>query len=74
VATIEFCTRNGYRWSPPPHDEDGEATATVFLGLAAAPINDRVIKELAEWIADRIGFHSQPFGRTALGDPTASGD
>jgi hypothetical protein len=29
----------------------------VFLGLAAAPINDQVIEELAEWIADRIGFH-----------------
>jgi death-on-curing protein len=57
VATVEFCTRNGFRWSPPPDDADGEATANVFLGLAAAPINDQVIKELAEWIAERIGFH-----------------
>jgi prophage maintenance system killer protein len=59
VATVEFCTRNGFRWSPPPRDEDGEATAGVFLGLAAAPINDQVIEELAEWIADRIGFHGE---------------
>ncbi len=27
VATVEFCTRNGFHWSPPPSDEDGEATA-----------------------------------------------
>jgi death-on-curing protein len=56
VATVEFCTRNGFRWSPPPRDEDGEATANVFLELAASPISDTVIKELAEWIADRIGY------------------
>jgi hypothetical protein len=56
VAIVEFCARNGFRWSPPPRDEDGEATANVFLELAAAPINNTVIKELAEWIADRIGF------------------
>jgi prophage maintenance system killer protein len=56
VATVEFCTRNGFRWSPPPSDEDGEATADVFLRLAAAPISDEVIVELAGWIAERIGF------------------
>jgi death-on-curing protein len=59
VATVEFCTRNGFRWSPPPSDEDGEATAKVFLELAAAPINDEVIERLAGWIAERIGFPSR---------------
>jgi death-on-curing protein len=59
VATVEFCTRNGFRWSPPPSDEDGEATANVFLELAAAPINDEVIRRLAGWIAERIGFPSR---------------
>jgi len=56
VATVEFCVRNGFRWSPPPLDEDGEVTASVFLELAASPISDTVIKQLAEWIADRIGY------------------
>ena len=56
VATVEFCARNGFSWSPPPSDEDGEETAKVFLGLAAAPISDIVIAELAAWIAERIGF------------------
>jgi prophage maintenance system killer protein len=56
VATVEFCTRNGFQWSPPPSDEDGEATANVFLGLAASPISDEVIEKLAQWIAERIGF------------------
>lgn len=68
VATVEFCTRNGFRWSPPPSDEDGEATADVFLGLAASPINDRVIGELAAWIAERIGY---PGGGSAT--PEADG-
>jgi prophage maintenance system killer protein len=56
VATIEFCTRNGYHWSPPPRDEDGEETANIFLGLAASSITDTVIEELAQWIAQRIGY------------------
>ena len=56
VATVEFCTRNGFVWSPPPSDEDGEVTANVFLDVAASPINDQVIEELAQWIADRIGY------------------
>ena len=56
VATIEFCERNGFHWSPPPGDEDGEATAAVFLDLAASPISEALIGRLAEWIADRIGF------------------
>jgi death-on-curing protein len=56
VATIEFCQRNGFRWSPPPGDEDGEETATLLLELAAAPISQPLIMQLAEWIAERIGF------------------
>jgi death on curing protein len=54
VATIEFCRRNGHRWTPPPGDEDGEATATVLLELAASPISDVVIESLTGWIAERI--------------------
>ncbi len=59
VATIEFCERNGFHWSLPPGDEDGQATADVFLGLAAAPISEALIGQLAEWIADRIGFRDR---------------
>jgi prophage maintenance system killer protein len=57
LATIEFCQRNGWAWFPPPGDEDGEVTAAVLLGLAAASINEAVITEAARWIADRIGDH-----------------
>jgi death on curing protein len=63
VATVEFCARNGFRWSPPPSDEDGQATADVFLRLAAAPISDAVIEELAGWIAERIGFPARSNGQ-----------
>lgn len=65
VATIEFCERNGYRWSPPPGDEDGEATARIFLDLAAAPISETVITELASWIAVRIGHDATSSGTRA---------
>jgi death on curing protein len=68
VATVEFCTRNGFEWSPPPSDEDGQATADVFLDLAASPISDQVIEGLAQWIADRIGFHGT-YPSIATGSP-----
>ena len=55
IATIEFCQRNGHPWTPPPGDEDGEVTAARFLDLAAAPLDDATIAELASWIGSRIG-------------------
>jgi death on curing protein len=55
IATIEFCLRNGHPWTLPPGDEDGAVTAGRLLELAAAPINEEVIAELAAWIGDRIG-------------------
>jgi death on curing protein len=58
VATIEFCQRNGHPWRPPPGDEDGEATAGRLLQLAAAPLSDATVADLASWIADRIGQDS----------------
>jgi death-on-curing protein len=54
VSTIEFCRRNGFHWSPPPGDEEGEITAAALLDLAAAPLDDSVITTLADWIAHRI--------------------
>lgn len=58
VVTIEFCQRNGHPWAPPPGDEDGAVTAARFIELAAAPLTDTTITELADWIADRIGMHA----------------
>ena len=58
VATIEFCQRNGHPWTPPPGDEDGAVTAARFFELAAAPLTDTTISELAGWIADRIGMEA----------------
>jgi death-on-curing protein len=59
IATIEFCARNGFAWTPPPGDEDGEVTAGVLLGVAAATLDDTVVTTLAGWIADRIGPEPQ---------------
>jgi death-on-curing protein len=55
VATVEFCARNGFRWSPPP------------LDLAAAPISESVIEKLSGWIAERIGL---PHPKSATGAAT----
>jgi death-on-curing protein len=55
IATIEFCARNGYRWTRPAGDDEGAETAEVMLRLAATPITDTVVEELGRWIAERIG-------------------
>lgn len=52
VCMIEFCLRNGLGWTPPPGDEDGEASAQVILDLAAGPGNERAIAVLAAWIRE----------------------
>jgi len=54
VSTIEFCQRNGFHWSPPPGDEDGEATATALFEVAAAPLSESMISRLSTWMAQRI--------------------
>jgi len=56
IATIEFCHRNGYSWTPPPGDEDGAVTAELLLKVAAEPITEPSLAELAWWIAGRIGL------------------
>ena len=55
IATIEFCQRNGHPWAPPPGDEDGEVTAARFFELAAAPLTDDTVRDLAAWVAQRMG-------------------
>ncbi|MEN8113030.1 MAG: Fic family protein [Actinomycetota bacterium] len=53
VCMIEFCLRNGRTWTPPPGDEDGEASARVILELAAGPGDEEAVTALAEWIRER---------------------
>jgi prophage maintenance system killer protein len=55
ISTIEFCARNGYRWSPPAGDEDGQVTAGRLLEVAASPITEDLIDHLSRWIGERIG-------------------
>ncbi len=56
IATIEFCHRNGFSWTPPAGDEEGEATATLLLQVAAEPLTEDAISDLAWWIGGRIGL------------------
>jgi death on curing protein len=56
VVTIEFCLRNGHPWTPPPGDEDGAVTAGRVLELAAAPLTDDTVADLAAWVAERTGL------------------
>lgn len=53
VCMIEFCLRNGLTWTPPPGDDDGEASAQVILGLAAGPGDEAAVAALRDWIRDR---------------------
>jgi death on curing protein len=55
IATIEFCQRNGHPWSPPAGDEDGEVTAARLMALAAEPLTDAMVKDLAAWVDERMG-------------------
>lgn len=55
VCMIEFLVRNGCSWTPPPGDEDGEASANVILDLAAGSGDEDEIAKLAGWICERIG-------------------
>ncbi len=53
VSMIEFCLRNGLTWTPPPGDDDGEASARVILELAAGSGDEDAVGALAEWIRER---------------------
>jgi death-on-curing protein len=54
IATIEFCQRNGHPWSPPDGDEDGEITAARLMAVAAEPLTDAMVTDLAAWISERM--------------------
>jgi death-on-curing protein len=55
IATIEFCQRNGHPWSPPEGDEDGELTAARMMAVAAEPLTEVMVADLAAWIRERMG-------------------
>ena len=54
IATIEFCQRNGHPWSPAEGDGDGELTAARLMALAAAPLTEAMVADLAAWITERM--------------------
>jgi death-on-curing protein len=54
IATIEFCQRNGHPWSPPEGDGDGAVTAARLMALAAEPLTEAMVADLAEWITERM--------------------
>jgi prophage maintenance system killer protein len=56
IATIEFCHRNGFSWTPASEDEDGAMTADLLFRVAAEPLSESAIEDLAWWIAARIGL------------------
>jgi death-on-curing protein len=58
IATIEFCQRNGHPWSPPEGDEDGEVTAARLTALAAEPLTEAMVEDLAAWIDERMGSNA----------------
>lgn len=58
VCMVEFCLRNGLVWTPPPGDEDGEASAQVILDLAAGSGDERAIAGLAVWIRENTGLQA----------------
>ena len=53
LALREFVARNGHDWVPPIEDGlDGDETVKTIWGVADGRIDER---ELATWIAQRIG-------------------
>ncbi len=54
IATIEFCQRNGHPWTPPPGDERRRGDGRRLLDVAASPLTDAAVADLADWIDRRI--------------------
>ena len=59
VAMVEFVERNGWEWTPPTGD-DGEVTDLVIRRVAASPLDDTTIAELADWVRAHTGMPRLP--------------
>jgi death-on-curing protein len=56
LAMVELLERNGYEWTPPPGDEDGEITDRVIRAVAASDLSEETIAELTDWIKSCTGL------------------
>jgi death-on-curing protein len=56
LAMVEFLERNGYEWTPPPGDEDGEITDRVIRAIAASELSGETIAEFTAWIKSCTGL------------------
>jgi death-on-curing protein len=56
VAMVEFLERNGYDWTPPEGDWDGEVTERMILAVASGPLTDESIDDLARWVRNCTGI------------------
>lgn len=56
VAMVEFLERNGYSWTPPEGDEDGEVTDGTIRRVAAGALDDDVITDLSMWVRRCTGM------------------
>jgi death on curing protein len=51
LAMIEFAERNGYTWTDPPEDPEGDETVAIMIGVAEGSVAEEAF---AKWVADRI--------------------
>lgn len=56
VAMVEFLERNGYPWTPPVGDDDGEVTDRTIRRVAGCVLDDEVIADLSTWIRRCTGM------------------
>ena len=56
VAMVEFVERNGFTWTPPSGDEDGEVTDRVIRAVAVGELNEDVIAWLTQWVRECAGI------------------
>jgi death-on-curing protein len=56
LAMVEFLERNGYEWTPPLGDEDGEITDRTIRDVAASDLSEETIAEFTAWIKSCVGL------------------
>lgn len=56
LCMIIFLNRNGYVWTPPDEDWDGEVSDQKVRALAASDLSEEVIAEFARWVRIHAGM------------------